>query len=258
MKVGFLWAMWKKICGSVLCISILLCGGACTSQEPVTEVTKTPVVATVSESGSLLAARDYCRENGYDIEELYNLTDCVVAVENGKYDYLICDEYDEAVLESFALSYVEECAYKSQYSLCFNSASGDLCEQFNTSVNELTNNGTIKRICDSYKGIGEYENAGTVGNPLYILFPEGMEGYSSLNDEGEAEGIEIDIITALCNNLGYTPVFISAQYDESFDLLANGEADLILGVDYNSILGEDYIMSQPYFTVSYKMYAAKI
>ncbi len=250
--------MWKKICGMTLCLSVLLCSNACTSDEPVAEITQTPAVAIVGQSVSLLAAEEYCSEKGYDIEELYTLTDCAVAVENGKYDYLICDEYDEPVLENFDLSYVEDCSYKSQYSLCFNSASVDLCEQFNTSVNELTQNGTLKRICDSYKGIGKCKNTSTVGNPLYVLFPEGMEGYSSLNDEGEAEGIEIDLVTALCNNLGYTPVFVGVQYDESFDLLANGEADLILGVDYNSTLGEEYIMSAPYFTVSYKVYTTNV
>ncbi len=250
--------MWKKICGLLLCVSIIFCSSACTTETPVTEVIKTPVAATVSGSVSLLAAEEYCREKGYDIEELYTLTDCAVAVENGKYDYLICDEYDEEALSSFDLKYVEDCAYKSQYSLCFRSESVDLCGQVNTAIKELTDNGTFRRISDSYKGKDKYQSTDTVGNPLFVLFPEGMEGYSYLDDEGDAEGIEVDFVTAICNNLGYTPVFIGAQYDESFGSLASGEADLILGVDYKSALGGDYIMSEPYFTVTYKVYTTNV
>ncbi len=251
--------MWKKICGLLLCVSILLCSSACTTDEPVTGITKTPVAVAVSESMSLLAVQEYCREKGFAIEELYSLTDCAVAVENGKYDYLVCSEYEEVTLKSFQIEYVDTCNFKSQYSLCFSAESAELCQQFNVSVKELNHNGTLQKICDFYKGKGEYETEGTTGNPIYIVYPEGAEGYSSLNDDGDAEGIEIDLVTALCNNLGYTPVFISKPYRQCFDAITDGEADIILGVDsLTSDLGEDFILSDPYFTISYNVYSAKV
>ncbi len=247
--------MGKKICGLLLSFVILWCSSACTANESAVEVTKTPVVATASDRASSLAAMDYCNDKGYDIEKLYSLTDCAVAVENGKYEYLVCDEYEEVELRSFALKYVEDCSYKSLYSLCFSADSFDLCQQFNLSIKELTNNGTIDKICNSYKGDAKYKNAKTAGNPLYIMYLDGVEGFSVMNDDGEAEGLEIDIVVALCNNLGYTPVFVDGEYDEGFDLLVNGEVDLIMSVDsIKSILGDDFILSDPYFTVNYKVY----
>ncbi len=251
--------MWKKICGLLLCVSILFCSSACTTDEPVTAITKTPVAVAVSESISLLAAREYCREKGYDIEELYSLTDCAVAVESGKYDYLVCSEYEELYLKSFQVEYVDTCDYKSQYSLCFSAEADDLCRQFNASVKELTRNGMLQKICDFYKGKGEYKAESTTGKPIYIVYPEGADGYSSLNDDGDAEGIEIDLVTVLCNNLGYTPVFISKPYRQCFDTVTSGEADIILGVDsLNSDLGEEFVLSDPYFTITYNVYSAKV
>lgn len=219
---------------------------------------KTPSVAVHSGSAAVFAAEEFCREKGYEIEELYSLTDCAVAVENGKYDYFICDEYDSVSLGNFKVKYVEDCQYTSQYSLCFKSESAELCEQFNQTIKDLTDSGTFVKISDSYKNGENYQSDDTVGNPLYILFPEGMEGYSSLNDEGEAEGIEVDLITAVCHSLGYTPVFSCDQYDECFDALINGEADMLLGVDYKSELGDDFIMSVPYFTVRYQVYTTNV
>lgn len=250
--------MKRIICG-LLSLVLVLFSTACDSAEDVAEITKTPIVVTMQSGTALLAAEDYCREKGYEHEKLYNLTDCAVAVENGKYDYLICGEYDEYRLADFKLKYVEDCGYKSQYSLCFRSDSAELCAQLNASLSELTDNSTLDKICESYKGGEKYECADTVGNPLYIMFPEGMDGYSAFDEDGEARGIEVDIVTAICNNLGYTPVFVNGEYDESFDALLNGEVDVVMGVDFiNSALGEDFTLSDPYFTIAYKVYGADI
>lgn len=251
--------MRKRICGLLLSVGILLCSSACTTDEPVTEITKTPVVAAVSDSMSLLAAQEFCREKGYDTEELYTLTDCAVAVENGKYEYLVCSEYEEVDLKSFKLERVDSCAFKSQYSLCFSAEADDLCQQFNASVKELTDNGTLQRICDSYKGADKFDLKATAGNPIYIVYPEGADGFSSLDDDGDATGIEVDLVHAICNNLGYTPVFVCKPYRQCFEALTNGGADILLGIDsLSSDFGEEFILSDPYFTISYNVYSAKL
>ena len=231
------------------------CCTACDSAEDAVEITKTPVVAAVAESMSAIAARDYCNEKAYDIEELFSLTDCAFAVESGKYDYLVCNDLEKTKLQDFNLVYVEDCAYKSQYSLCFDSDYAGLCQQFNSAISALNEDGTIEKILNSYMGGDKYSSQETVGNPIYIMFVEGAEEYFDMNDDGEAVGLEIDIVTALCNKLGCTPVFVNGEYDESFDALVNGEADLIMAVDStNAALGEDFILSTPYLTVNYGVY----
>lgn len=222
------------------------------------EITKTPVVATVSEGLSALAARDYCNEKGYDIEELFSLTDCAFAVENGKYNYLICSELESARLQSFGLTYIEECNYKSQYSLCVSAENIELSQQLNSAIAALTENGTIDEILGSYMGEGTYTAPATAGNPLYIMFIDGASQYYDLNDDGEAEGLEVDIVAAVCNELGYTPVFISGAYDEGFDAVLNGEADMIMSVDaVNALLGDDFTLTSPYLTITYGVYGTQ-
>ena len=88
--------MKKRICSYLLCLCVLLCGSGCTAEEPPAQGTKTPVVVAVADATSILAAKEYCNKNAFDFTELETLTDCAVSVENGKYEYLVCGEFEES------------------------------------------------------------------------------------------------------------------------------------------------------------------
>ncbi len=259
MKVGFLLSMSKKLCSLILCFCVLLCGSGCTAEEPITEITRTPIVAVVSDTTATLAATEYCAENKYELNELETLTDCAVSVENGKFDYLVCSEFEEELLKDFSLKEKEVCGYKSQYSLCFSAESTELFDAFNSGINTLVNDGTIEEICDIHKRDGDYKSDFVQGEPISVFFTDGISEFAIIDENGDAIGLEFDIITAICNSMGYSPEFINGEYDEGFALLEDGEVDFIMSVDYlNSIFDDALVLTDPYLEIEYIVYELNV
>lgn len=247
------------MCSLILCFVVLLCGGACSSGEEMVAINKTPIVTAVEGSQAMVVAQSYCQAEGYEFLSSATLTDCAVTVENGKFDFMICSEYDAVNLSKFDLKLAGKCDYKMKLGLCFSAKSTELQQGFNSAIKALQNNGTLRLITDSYKGNGEFENPVTTGAPIYIVCTDGFDGYVTMDSEGVFRGLEIDIVTAVCNYLGYTPVFTGADYDECFGKLYSGEADLMMSVDLvDSALSDEFILSDSYLEVAYNIYSSQI
>ena len=251
--------MSKRICSLVMCLCVLFCSSGCVTEEPSADITKTPVVAVVSNTTATLAATEYCNKNKYELTELGTLTDCAVSVENGKFEYLVCSEFETDTLNNFSLKEKETCEYKSQYSICFSAESTDLYDAFNSGIKALMSDGTIEKICDAHKGEGTYKSDFVQGESVSIFFTDGISEFAIVDENGDAVGLEFDIITAVCNSIGYSPEFIKGEYDEGFALLEDGEVDAIMSVDYlNSILDDVLVLTDPYLEIEYKVYEVNV
>ena len=204
---------------------------SCDSEDKAVNVKSTPVVAVEAYSDTKFAADLYCNANGYELVECATSADAIVFVENGKYDYVVLDEFTTINVKDYDLKLVETCDYSIKYCLGISENNEALQSEVNKSIVELKSDGTLDTVVKNYFGGKVNQTPLTDGKVLRILCYPNMDNRIYFDESGIACGLDVDIMTAICNYAGYTPIFISAEYNDLFDMLRNGEGDIILMVD---------------------------
>ncbi len=251
--------MKRKISLLLAILLLVLSCTSCDSEDEAVSVETTPVVAVEGYYDTKLAAEAYCAEKGYDLVECSASEDAVVFVENGKYDYVLLDEFTTIIPEDYGLQFVEACEYSIQYCMVSFSDNQPLINELNESILALNSTGKIDSIVDNcINGVGNSFSM-TGGNEIRILCYPFMEDRVYYDDVGNVCGIDADIMRAICEDLGYTPVFVPAEYNELFDMLDDGEGDLILMVDKssNDRLNQ-YSFSEVYLEKNFNVYESNI
>lgn len=257
--VGDFSFMKRKIAILLSCVCLLVSCASCDSTDEAVSVETTPVVAVASDTGCMLAAEEYCKSKGYEMMECGSAEDAVVFVENGKYDYVVLDEFTTIVPEDYNLRLVEECEYSARYSLCFYGYDQVLQDGINGTIIDLNSDGTIDEIISNhYEGI-DNDVAISGGDMLRVVCSPYYDDRVCFDEDGNICGIDVDIMTAICSQLGYTPVFISAEYDEVFTMLEEGYGDVALMIDEASWYDSDkFILSEVYLEKNYYVYESNV
>lgn len=243
---------------SAILLLVLSCT-SCDSEDEAVSVETTPVVAVEGYYDTKLAAEAYCAEKGYELVECSSSEDAVVFVENGKYDYVLLDEFTTIVPEDYGLKFVESCEYSIRYCMVSSADKQPLINELNESILALNSDGTIDSIVDNcINGVGNSFSM-TGGNEIRILCYPFIENRVYYDDVGNICGTDVDIMRAICEDAGYTPVFVPAEYDALFGMLDEGEGDLILMVDESSNDKlEQYVFSEVYFEKNFNVYESNI
>ena len=211
------------------------------------------IIAAELNSDGELAAQSYIAE-GAVVDTYNDVADAALAVENGKGDFLVTDEFTASGFEYAGRRLVKyaDCAYKTE--LCAVFADEKLCDEFNASLEALVSNGTYEKIKScalngekhNVSG-GSYEN-GT----LKVLCDPSFATLMRVGDDGTLAGIEVDFTHAILAEMGYETEYVFCDFDELFTALENGEGDLIMSsVTYTAERAESYLFSSPYLTVNY-------
>lgn len=250
----------KRKISLLLSLLLLVCSlTACDSDDEAVNVEATPTVAVEGYYDTKLAAEAYCQAKGYDMVECSTSEDAVVFVENGKYDYVVLDEFTTIVPEDYGLHFVEVCEYSIEYCLGISPEKQALLSEINESITSLKSDGTIDSVVNnSFNGV-ENDFSVTGGNELRILCYPFIDGRIYYDDTGNVCGADVDVMRAICEDLGYTPVFVPAEYNELFQMLQDGEGDLILMVDASS---DDYLneclFSEVYLEKNFNVYESNL
>lgn len=251
--------MKSKMISLLLAFSLLLACGACDSSDKPISVNTTPVVAVEAESDCMPAAEEFCKAKGYDMIECGSSEDAVIFVENGKYDYVVLDEFTSIIPEDYNLRLVETCSYSVEYCMCFYGDNVELQDGINGTIIDLKSDGTIDSIVENYfNGTGNDISASS-GTPVRIICFPYVDDRVYFDEDGSICGVDVDIMTAICRERGYSPIFISAEYNEMFSMLEEGYGDLILMADasasYDSSL---YTLSEVYLEKNYYVYESNV
>ena len=251
--------MKRKVAFLLMALCMLISCASCDSEDQAISTATTPVIAVASEKGCILAAEEYGKLKGYEIMECGSSEDAVVFVENGKYDYVVLDEFTSIVPEDYNLRLVEECEYSVRYCLGFYGYNQVLQDGINGTIIDLNSDGTIDRIVQNhYAGIDNNITIGG-GDTLRIICSPYYDDRVYFDDDGYICGIDVDIMTAICGQLGYTPIFISAEYDEMFTMLEEGYGDVVLMIDESSWYDSDkLILSEVYLERSFYVYESNV
>lgn len=252
----------KKIIIFILLLSICVFSG-CDKKTQLNNIIPNRTVACVINSDDFVAAKEYSDSISAEIVEYSSEADAVIAVENGKADYVVLDEYEgQAFVDAgSAIEQVEKCKYKNEYRACFSINDKELCDKFNEALRELSEDGTLEKIKNSNKAGESYviSNSPGVNGTLIMACDPIFENRVFRDSSGELRGTDVDIAKAVCAHLGYDVEFIDKDFQEMFSELDNGNADFVMSsVEYNETRSEYYLFSDVYSTLEYNVYERKI
>ena len=71
--------------------------------------------------------------------------------------------------------------------------------------------------------------------PELIIGSDNYEPYNYLDDDGKPVGIDVELAEAVCEQLGYTPVFQYIVWDKKDEYLDNGKVDCLWAVSYTHL-----------------------
>lgn len=242
----------KRIISFVLCLGLVVSFSAC-GEGTISKAEKTIAVEYGSDSEN--ACDEYASVN-YTKNTYNSSSDVIIAVENKKSDYGILDEFE---LNSYLkagrnIKQSQICEYSIDYCAYFNSDNEQLHKSFNEALKKLKENGELEKIKNSQlKGerffLSETDNE---NGTLTMLCDPSFENRVYTDNNGNIAGLDVDIAREICNYLGFGLEIVTADFDELFMKLSDGEADFIMSAcEVNEERAEYYLLSDTYFTLNF-------
>ncbi len=181
-------------------------------------------------------ASNYEKDGSGTIIERYNKgVDAVQALKLGKIDCVIIDEQPAKVFveKNENLKLLDEEFTNEQYAICIDKSNAELKERINGALAVLKENGTLSDIIENYTGDDEVKGTkpykkkeidrpnGTLRVATNAAFPP----YESYVD-GVMVGIDIDVMQAVCDELGMTLKMEDMEFDSIILAVTSGKADV--------------------------------
>lgn len=85
---------------------------------------------------------------------------------------------------------------------------------------------------------------------LAVAFDKDLPPFSSVDENGNPTGFDIDLIRNVAEIRGYKIVFLPMHWEETMDQLQQGKVDVVLGMQYTSARDAVFDFSESYFTMS--------
>ncbi len=243
----------KRIISFILSFVFVLGLSSCDDVTKMSETEK--IIAVKYASANESACKEYISK-GYTKVTYNSSSDVVLAVENKKADCGILDEFEfnSYIRAGRNIKQKENCKYSIDYCAYFNVENETLQKSFNEAIKELNDNGTIKKIKNAHlKGEGFTGNkTNNMNGTLTMLCDPHFGNRVYTDDSGDIVGLDVDIAREICNYLGFRLEIISADFDELFIKMEEGEGDFIItACEVNEEREKYYLLSDTYFTLNF-------
>lgn len=173
--------------------------------------------------------------SGTKVERYNKGADAIQALKLGKIDCVVIDEQPalEFVKQNTGLKILDDEFTKEDYALCIGKDNPELLENVNIAIEKLQSDGTIDSIINNYIGsdsqIGKtpYEKKdverknGTLKIGTNAEFPP-YEYY----EDNQITGIDIDIMQAVCDELGMDMQVEDMAFDSIIAAITSGKVDV--------------------------------
>ena len=255
-QIGFL-IIWvcemKRVISFILCFCFVIGLTSCGVDKNSLETEK--IIAVKYGSSAEVAYEEYVYD-GYTKITYNSSSDVILAVENKKADCGVLDafELNSYINSGRNIAEKEMCEYCIDYCAYFNVENKKLQEAFNKAIKELNDNGTLDKIKKAHlKGESYFNNASNNENgTLTMLCDPSFENRVYTDNEGDIVGLDVDLAREICNYLGYDLQIVTADFDELFIKLDDGEGDFIISAcEVNKERAEYYLASDTYFTLNF-------
>ena len=247
------WNM-KRFFSCVLCLALVFNLASCS--DVIENFEEEQIVAVKYASANEKASENYVNQ-GYAKVTYNSTSDVVLAVENGKADYGILDEFE---LNSYLsnqrkIKKTEQCKYGIDYCAYFSADNISLQSKFNKAIEALKSDGTLDEIKGVHLNGKSFLNSvedNDENGTLTMLCDPSFKNRVYSDDNGYIAGLDADIARAICNYLGYDLEIAVADFDELFVKLQEGEGDFIISAcEVNEERAEYFLLSDTYFTLNY-------
>lgn len=164
--------------------------------------------------------------------------DAIDALIQGELDCVIIDNEPARyfILQNDTLQILPDIFVNEYYAIAVNKSKNTLTAELDKAMNELINDGTVDKILANYIGDStgsfKYASPGNVSRDkgkLAVATSTNFAPYIDKNADGVFEGIDVDILQALCDKLGYEPEIKDMPFEDIIDAVKSGEYDVGIG-----------------------------
>lgn len=223
--------------------------------------TENSIIGATSQSASISAIDEFLLSGASTV--FYNTSsETVLALENGKIDYAVFDEFElqELSENERLIEIVEKAQYVLNSYAYFSADNIELKESFDSAIETLNESGTIEDIKNRYlyKTAESKTNTYNSPNSLVMLCDPSFPNRVYTDENGDILGTDVDIAREICAKLGYSLEIVGADFDELFTMLENGEGDFIMTcAELTEERTAQYLASQSYFTLNFYLVKRK-
>jgi ABC-type amino acid transport/signal transduction systems, periplasmic component/domain len=177
---------------------------------------------------------EYVVNNTLDYTRMFNFTDMsemVQSLRNGELDCIVDDEPILRYIASGAddLTVIDRLRTDA-YALAFNRERHKLRREFDGRIRAMLADKTIEKIVDAWmKNEGETSPMPEASRDAVLrlgTFPD-TPPFVFNDDDGNITGIDVEIVKAICRDLGYGLAITPMDFDSMFDEVQNGSVDVI-------------------------------
>lgn len=227
------------------CLALILALGGCSSKKSdqkqalkvnnVDELEGKAIGVQLGTTGDSYAS-DYEGDDAGTVIDRFNKgNDAVQALKQDKLDAVIIDEepakaYIKANPELVILD--EEFA-NEDYAICVSKNQPELTEKINEALATLSSNGTLEQIQKNYTGTdqekGTYpyvKKEGKRPNGKLVIATNAAFKPYEYYENGVMTGFDIDLLQAICDELGMEPEMEDMEFDSIISAVQSGKADV--------------------------------
>ena len=203
-------------------------------------------------------ATDYEKDGTANLERYTKAADAIQALNQNKIDCVIIDEQPALsfVAVNSNLSILEEEFAVEEYALSIKKGRTELLDKINNALAKLKADGTLDKINTNY--IGTDEEKGSMPyqkkdvqrtGKLVVATNAEFPPYEYVNN-GQIVGIDMDIMQAVCDELGFDMEIENMAFDSILPAIQSGKADVgAAGMTVTEARKKNVDFSDPY-TVS--------
>ena len=194
---------------------------------------------------------------GATVEKYNKNADAVQALKQGKVDAVIIDSDTAEVFVSKNddVELLSEGFADEEYAIAINLENKELQTDINKALGELKDDGTLKSIKDYYDGEAAGENKFTPDanadkskGKLVMATNAEFPPYEYMEGE-DIVGFDVDMMTAVCEKLGYELQIENMQFDSIIPAIQSGKADIgVAGMSVTPDREKNVLFSDSYTT----------
>ncbi|MBQ8928342.1 MAG: transporter substrate-binding domain-containing protein [Oscillospiraceae bacterium] len=192
--------------------------------------------------------------------EAYNKgADAVQALKQGKVDAVIIDSEPAKVFveKNPSLTILDEPFAVEEYSIAYKLGNDELGKNLDDALTKLKENGTLDEITSHWVGDNAdqvpytpAEGASTSNGTLTMATNAEFPPYESMQG-GEIVGIDVDMMTAVCEELGMELVINNMEFDSIITAVDSGKADVgVAGISMTPEREKNVSFTQGYATTT--------
>lgn len=183
--------------------------------------------------------------------------DAISALKQEKVDAVIIDSEPAKVFvsENPGLKILPEPFVQEEYSIAYNKDNPELGEKINDALKTLQENGTLDEIKMHWIGDEadqisyQQDNLKSHNNGKIIMATNAEFPPYESKDGEEIVGIDVDMMLAVCDELGMTLEIKNMQFDSIIPAVKSGKADVgVAGISITPEREEDVAFTQSYAT----------